>query len=507
MALIEKADKVLRRFEDYKQIELPDARVNRVSFKDARRFAPPWGAIQLVPAFKYDGGKRDAAAIIWKRLGWDIPNYIEPFCGGLSVLLARPLYDMREQEPKRRRELANDTNLFLINFWRTVQQQNIEELIKRMNFPANEVELLARRKRMMARRFELAKNIHNVDYYDSEIAAYWLYIQRQWIGAGGDNPHMNPELKMVEALEPDFMGTSIGDHLRFIQARTRYIRFFSGDWKRPLRSATQTINIGTTGVFLDPPYLNTSKIYKGRLDEGDPENQVPLEARDWALEFGRYPAFRIAYCGYSHHHKGVFPEGKNGWAKKQWKIKNGRSLPGDDKLVEIDTIWFSPHCSIFLAFTRGASTSAFLPSWAPLVSQAGLTLGLSAVVERAFGAFGVEVSHRLSPVAWIWPCGPFWIFVFHPRRRPADRRGVDLTEAMAIRRAPARQVVADPAHEHQQQPQRTERAPPGYKDWEERERDRDFGQRQQRAQRRRQPIRHAEASERLPRAGAVGQLS
>lgn len=347
MASVKKANNVLRQLENYKQTESTDARSSRLSIKEARRFAPSWGAAKLVPAFKYDGGKRDAAPLIWKRFGWDIPNYIEPFCGGLSVLLARPIYDMRELEPKHRRELANDTNLFLINFWRTIQQQNIEELVKRMEFPAQEEELLARRRRMMERRFELAEKIRNVDYYDPEIAAYWLYIQRQWIGGGGDDPNTNPALKMVEALEPDFMGNSIGDHLRFIQARTRHIRFFSGDWKRPLQSATQTINIGTTGVFLDPPYINTSKIYKGRLDEGDPENQVPLEARRWALEFGQYPEFRIAYCGYSHHHKGVFPEDKNGWIKKQWKIKNGRSLPGDNKLVEIDTVWFSPHCLKF----------------------------------------------------------------------------------------------------------------------------------------------------------------
>lgn len=334
----------MQRNKNLKQVKVNDQNNNGASTGEARQIAPPWGDSQLIPPFTYVGGKRDAAAMVWKHLGWDIPNYIEPFSGGLSVLLARPIYDLRELEAKHRRELANDTNLFLINFWRAVQQKNIEELVRRMEFPPHEKELLARRMRMMELLPKLAENIEDVDYYDAEIAAYWLYVQRQWIAGGADDPNLNPALKMIQAKECDFMGNSIAEHLRFIQARTRNVRFFAGDWTRPLRSATQTINIGTTGVFMDPPYFDTTKIYKGRLDAGDPANQVPLESRDWALEFGQYPEFRIVYCGYSHHHQGFFPEGKNGWFKHQWQIKNGRSLPGDDKLVEIDTMWFSPHC-------------------------------------------------------------------------------------------------------------------------------------------------------------------
>ena len=50
------------------------------------------------------------------------------------------------------RELANDSNLFLINFWRTVQhKKNVKRLIILMDFPAHEFELLSRREEMMRR--------------------------------------------------------------------------------------------------------------------------------------------------------------------------------------------------------------------------------------------------------------------------------------------------------------------------------------------------------------------
>jgi len=348
MNLSKKAENVLRRFDKFAQKTLTIKKHNGLSIKKAREFVPPWHHTgkQLFPPFTYFGGKRVIAAEVWRRFGWNIPNYIEPFAGGLSVLLARPIFDMRELQNYR--ELANDTNLFLLNFWRTVQQENIEELIKLMDFPAHEAELLARREEMMRRHFELAGILRKAKGYDSELAAYWLYVQRQWIGGGADDPNTAPVMKMVRAKESGFLGDSIEEHLRFIQARIRRVRFFEKDWQRPLRKATQTINIGTTGIFIDPPYIGTSDYYGGRLDQGDPANKVPLEARQWALKYGQYPEFRIAYCGYLHHHDSFFPEGgKNGWIKYPWGIKNGYSTPGENKELEIDTVWFSPHCLRF----------------------------------------------------------------------------------------------------------------------------------------------------------------
>ncbi len=348
MYLSEKTENLLRAFDKFTQHTLTQRKYKRLSTNQARKFVPPWfyTAKQLFPPFTYFGGKRDIALEIWRRFGWNIPNYIEPFAGGLSVLLARPIFDLRDL--KKYRELANDTNIFLLNFWRAVQQENIEDLIKFMDFPAHGIELLTRREEMMERRFELAKKIRNVKSYDPKLAAYWLYIQRQWIGAGADDPSAVPTTKMVRAKETGFLGDSLEQHIRFIQARTRSVRFFEGDWQRPLKKPTQSINIGTTGVFMDPPYVGTTDYYTGRLDDGDPANAVPLAARDWALKYGKYPEFRIAYCGYLHHHDGIFPEGgKNGWIKFPWKKANGYSTPGEGKTEQIETVWFSPHCIRF----------------------------------------------------------------------------------------------------------------------------------------------------------------
>lgn len=338
----------LNEFLKFERDELASHNNVGLSFEEARQHLPPWQekVKQLFPPFPYFGGKRNAAREVWRRFGADIKNYIEPFAGGMSVLLNRPIFDMRRLRTYR--ELANDTDLFLTNFWRTVCRSDNRKLIKLMEFPAGEFELLARRKEMIRRSEELRETLNkSIKSFDAELVAYWLYVQRQWIGGGADDVSSSPKLKMVRARECGLMTGSLEEDLTIIKARTRHIRFFQGDWQRAIISATQTVKFTNTGVFLDPPYVNQSDMYKGRLDPNDPLDAVPLAARDWALEFGQYSNFRIAYCGYRHHHDHVFPTGKNGWVRYPWQLKNGMSkpIPGEER--EIDMIWFSPHCLRF----------------------------------------------------------------------------------------------------------------------------------------------------------------
>ncbi len=339
---------VLDDFLEFEQTNSAQKNSSGLSIKKAQIHLPPWTnkVKQLLPPFTYFGGKRKAALEVWRRFGEDLENTIDPFSGSLSFHLARPVYDMRKLQSYR--ELANDSNLFLINFWRTVQhKKNVRKLIKLMDFPAHEFELLTRREEMMQRAVDLQNKLRHPNGHDAKLAAYWLYIQRQWIGQGADDISFSPTLKMVRALESGTMTGSLKDDLNLLKARTRHMRFFQGDWQRALISRTQTISIGTTGAFLDPPYIDTTNIYKGRLDMNDPLNAVPLAARAWALKFGQYKQFRIGYCGYFHHHDEFFPRGKNGWIRYHWQFKNGMSKPVEGEEREIDTIWFSPHCLRF----------------------------------------------------------------------------------------------------------------------------------------------------------------
>ena len=91
----------------------------------------------LQAPFPYFGGKRKAAPLIWERLG-EVYTYIEPFGGSLAVLLNCPY-------GKRPREIVNDIDCFVINFWRAMQD-NPKELARYADYPTSHLDLMARRK-------------------------------------------------------------------------------------------------------------------------------------------------------------------------------------------------------------------------------------------------------------------------------------------------------------------------------------------------------------------------
>jgi hypothetical protein len=85
-----------------------------------------------------------------------------------------------------------------------------------------------------------------------------------------------------------------------LATRMRRVRVVCGDWKRVCTPAV-TVGIGTTAVFLDPPYADTANRTANIYSEDD--NQVAHRVREWAIENGTNPAFRIALCGYEGEHE------------------------------------------------------------------------------------------------------------------------------------------------------------------------------------------------------------
>lgn len=121
--------------------------------------------------------------------------------------------------------------------------------------------------------------------------------------------------------------------------RLRRVRVCCGDWKRILGPAPTT-RIGTTAVFLDPPYAveDRADVY------GEESRDLAHEVREWAIANGDNPELRIALCGYDTEHK--MPET---WAELAWKAnggfanqKNKRTRGRENSNRE--RIWFSPGC-------------------------------------------------------------------------------------------------------------------------------------------------------------------
>ena len=276
--------------------------------------------------FPYFGGKSKIAALVWEALG-DVAHYIEPFFGSGAVLLNRPFIDN-----SIRTETVNDSDGSIANVWRSLQFSP-GETAKWCDWPVNHADLMARKKEIIEKNWYLLEGlISDPEWHDAKIAGYWIWSASCWIGSGlacpGQRPNISSRGKGVHALSlgkiPHLSDKGQGVHapnlninewFKNLSKRLRYVRVVCGDWSRVCGGNWQE-NIGTVGIFFDPPYAienRNKKIYH------NDSILVAHEVRKWCIERGANPSYRIVIAGYDEHE-----ELKNfGWYKINWKTQGG----------------------------------------------------------------------------------------------------------------------------------------------------------------------------------------
>jgi len=318
--------------------------------------------------FPWFGGKSLAAHHVWTAMG-DVEHYVEPFAGSLAVLLVRP------HAP--RVETVNDLDRYICNFWRALQAAP-DEVAYWADQPVNESDLTARHIWLVNSGAErIARLEGDPDYYDAKVAGWWVWGLCCWIGggwcAGGGpwgsenrqlvhlgNPGQGVNRQLVHLGNPGqgvnrqlvHLGDAgrgvkrkrvhLGDqsdglytYLSELAARLRYVRVCCGDWARVVTRGALSHG-STVGVFLDPPYdmaLRDSTIY--RQDAEGLSGQV----REWCLENGDNPRYRIVLAGYEGEHD--MP-----WRSVAWKARRamGRADSPDNGNRHKERLWLSPHC-------------------------------------------------------------------------------------------------------------------------------------------------------------------
>jgi len=227
------------------------------------------------------------------------------------------------------------------------------------------------------------------DYYDVQVAGWWLWGVCQWIGSGWCSvqlPHLGSAGKGVNRQLPHLGSAGTGVHrklphlgdagtgvavaecisdrtsgtraellayMRELSDRLRRVRVCCGDWSR-VCGPSPTVKLGTTGVFLDPPYADEADRTENLYSVDD--LSVAHEVRNWAIANGDNPDLRIALCGYEGEHQ--MPET---WECVAWKARGGYGSQGQNQARENsrkERIWFSPHClraSLFSSLESGAT--------------------------------------------------------------------------------------------------------------------------------------------------------
>ncbi len=308
------------------------------------------GKILRAP-FPWFGGKRRCAPLVWQRFG-EVPNYVEPFFGSGAVLLGRP--------HAARTETVNDVDCFIANFWRAVATDP-EAVAFHCDWPVNEADLHARHRWLVenptsfVNQFGVRKSwreriMTDPDYCDAKVAGWWVWGISQWIGSGwcsrpewmgrtlpgraprgvhSDRYKQRPSLAAIRE--------NLTEYMLALRDRLRCVRVCCGDWQRVLGPSPTTC-IGTTAVFLDPPYGGDRDPSIYTHDDMD----VAAAAAKWAREHGDDPRLRIAMCGLEGEHR--FPKS---WECVPWKANGGYGNQANGRgraNAERERIWFSPHC-------------------------------------------------------------------------------------------------------------------------------------------------------------------
>ena len=191
----------------------------------------------MKPVFSWPGGKSWAAKYVLPLIP-EHTCYVEPFAGGLAILLAKPPCGL---------EVVNDINSDLINFFRCVQSHR-DELIKELQWVLNSREVFTEFKQQRG-------------LTDIQRAARWFRIQTLSFGGDGDSFAVTRKsgggagksrralLDKLDALN-DRLDRVVTEHL---------------SWQHCL----ELYDSNETFFFVDPPYLGGKIKNYGAWTEAD----------------------------------------------------------------------------------------------------------------------------------------------------------------------------------------------------------------------------------------------
>jgi site-specific DNA-adenine methylase len=308
---------------------------------------------KLKAPFPYFGGKGRAADVVWSYLG-DPGGYVEPFAGSAAVLLARPKFE------GRRVETINDFDGWLVNVWRSLQQ-NPAGVAKYAWGPVTEIDYHARLVWLQERRNDgLVSWLEgDPEVHDVKAAGWWLYVVACGIGdPWGSGPWRVVDGRLVDSRKLPHLGDAgrgvnrelphLGDagqdqlaaYLTMFQKRLERVRITCGDWRRVLKpSVTRaTAGNGVRAIFLDPPYSTSGDLYAA-TNKSDDHVTMSAEVREWCVT--NQKDLRIVLAGYDTEHDELL---SHGWRKELGKAGGGAGYNTDSDAGKRERLWVSPAC-------------------------------------------------------------------------------------------------------------------------------------------------------------------
>lgn len=271
---------------------------------------------------RWIGGKKKLYKIIVSIM----PNhkcYVEPFAGGLWVLL---------NKPKCTVEVINDINKELINFYR-VLQNNYEELKKECKYLVSSRVDFNEYLNMTA---EEIKNMNNI-----ERAKRFFYLNRCSYGGKMKSYGFSNSRRSNLCCITDNFDSIVGQaHKRL---KDIYIEW--GDYKELIKRYDKKVNVKekqSVLFYFDPPYDETYDYEGHKIDYNELAEELSKMKSDWILSINDTNLIRNLFSNFNilgiSVSETLAPSGENSKIRKELIITNYKIPQTPDWARMINTL-------------------------------------------------------------------------------------------------------------------------------------------------------------------------
>lgn len=294
-------------------LEVSDATASKATVATATRLTPP---------LKWYGGKHYLAQRIIDLMPRHL-HYVEPFGGGLAVLLAKDPFDPRHQwgtasHEQGISEVVNDVYGPLQNFWSVLKHQDTFGEFQRMiaATPFSESEFDHAEDRLFP--------AHDLDV--EAAVAFFIRCRQSRAGSFKSFATLSRNRTRSRMNEQASAWLNAVDGLEAVHDRMKRVVILCGD-------ATEVIKQQDgpkTLFYLDPPYLPST-----RSSAGNYEHEMSHEQHQELLDVIRSCKGKVMSSGYPNE---MYDDVLQGWNRHDFEIDN-KVAGGSTKRTMTETVW------------------------------------------------------------------------------------------------------------------------------------------------------------------------
>lgn len=264
--------------------------------------------IGLTPPLKWHGGKHYLASRIVKLMPPHV-HYVEPYAGGLAVMLAK--------DPQGVSEVANDVNSNLTNFWRVLSSVELfSAFLRRVQaIPFSEAEWAASHKAADSDADPVARAV-----------AFFVLCRQSLAGRMESFAPLSRTRTRRGMNEQASAWLNAVDGLPAVHKRLSRVVVLN----RPALDVIRTQDGESTLFYCDPPYLHQTRaaldVYHHEMSEADHVEMLGVLAACKG---------RVMLSGYRSV---LYDRALDGWNRHDFDLAN-HAAGGDSKRRMVECIW------------------------------------------------------------------------------------------------------------------------------------------------------------------------